>query len=230
MADPILFVPGLLCTEVLYAPQMTALADHPVMVADHTRQDAIPDIVEDILKTAPERFSLIGLSMGSYIAMALLRAAPERVSRVAMIATNARADVPEQTKRRKFLIELARKKNFEKVPHLLYPGFVHEKRENDPALRQIVVDMAIDTGPDAFVRQQTALIARIDSRPFLKEIGCPALVVVGDGDRLTPPHLAREIHNLIPGSRLAVIAGSGHLPTLEEPDQTTAVLKNWLLN
>ncbi|WP_346913238.1 alpha/beta fold hydrolase [uncultured Roseibium sp.] len=217
-----------LCTELLYTPQIVAFSDRPLMIADHRQHDTIPAIAASILEQAPEKFSLAGLSMGGYIAMEIMRTAPERVSRLALLDTNARADTPDQTERREFLIDLTRKRDFKKVPHLLYPGFVHESREDDEELKAIVVEMAMDTGPDAFIRQMTALIRRDDSRPTLHEIKCPTLVLVGDGDRLTPPDLAREIHGLIPGSRLAVIEGSGHLSTLEEPAAVTAELARWL--
>lgn len=228
MSDPIVFIPGLLCTEALYAPQIVAFADRPIMVANHREHDSVAAIAASILSQAPHRFSLIGLSMGGYIAMEILREAPERVGKVALLDTNPRADTPEQSERREFMIKLTREKGFKKIPHLLYPGFVHEAREDNEEMKAIVVDMANDTGPDAFIRQQTALISRPDARPRLGEITCPSLVMVGDGDRLTPPDLAREIHALIPGSELAIIEGSGHLSTLEEPDKVTAVLRNFL--
>lgn len=226
--EPIVFVPGLLCTELLYTPQIVAFADRPLMIADHRQHDTIPAIAASILENAPEKFSLAGLSMGGYICMEIMRIAPERVSRLALLDTNARADSPEQIERREFLIDLTRKRDFKKVPHLLYPGFVHETRETDEDLKSIVVEMAMETGPDAFIRQQTALIRRDDSRPTLHEIKCPTLVLVGDGDRLTPPDLAREIQGLIPNSRLAVVEGSGHLSTLEKPAEVTAELTRWL--
>lgn len=228
MSDPILFVPGLLCTEALYAPQIAAFSDVPIMVANHRAHDTIKDIASSILEKAPTRFSLIGLSMGGYIAMEILREAPERVSKVGLLDTNARADTEEQSERRRFLMKLAREKDFKKVPHLLFPGFVHEKREDDEELKTIVREMAMDTGPEAFIRQQNALINRPDARPELPNIHCPALVLVGDGDRLTPPELAREIHQLIPGSHLEVVPGSGHLSTLEEPQKVTSILRDFL--
>lgn len=228
MIEPILFVPGLLCTEVLYSPQMATFADHPLMVADHRQHDNIPDIAASILKHAPERFALVGLSMGGYIAMEILREAPHRVTRLALLDTNARADTPDQSERRRFLMKLATKRDFRKVPHLLYPGFVHQRRENDTSLRAIVVEMAMATGADAFCRQQTAIINRVDARPRLAEIRCPTLVLVGEGDTLTPPDRAREIHELVPHSRLAIVEGSGHLSTLEEPDKVTTELQGWL--
>lgn len=228
MSDPIVFVPGLLCTEALFAPQIAAFADRPIMVANHREHDSIESIAAGILENAPEHFTLIGLSMGGYIAMEMLREAPHRVGKVALLDTNARPDTAEQTERREFLIKLTRERGFQKVPHLLYPGFVHEGRENDAELQAIVVDMAKDIGPDAFVRQQTALINRQDSRPHLRDISCPALVLVGDGDRLTPPELSEEIQSHIPDSELALIENCGHLSTLEQPEKVTQVLRDFI--
>ncbi|MES0883534.1 alpha/beta fold hydrolase [Roseibium sp. SCP14] len=228
MGDPIVLVPGLLCTEALFAPQIAAFADRPIMVANHRDHDSITDIAAHLLEQAPERFSLIGLSMGGYVAMEIMREAPERVSKLALLNTNPRADTAEQTKRRKFLIELTRKKGFGKVPHLLYPGFVHERNEENETLKSAVVDMARETGAEAFIRQQTAVFGRRDSRPRLGEISCPSLVMVGDGDRLTPVDVAREIHRHIPGSELSVIADCGHLSTLEAPEEVTYVLTDFL--
>ncbi len=228
MSDPLLFVPGLMCTEALFAPQIAAFKDRPIMVADHRQHDRISDIAAAILEKAPERFSLIGLSMGGYIAMEIMREAPGRVSKLALLDTKSRADTPEQSERRSFLIELTRKRGFAKVPHLLFPGFVHEKNEENVGLKSIVVEMANDTGPDAFIRQQTAILHRIDSRQRLGEIDCPTLVMVGDGDRLTPPALSREIHERIPTSELEVIPGSGHLTTLETPEAVTIALQKFM--
>lgn len=228
MSDPIVFVPGLLCTEALFAPQIAAFADRPIMVANHRQHDSIETIAAGILEEAPERFSLIGLSMGGYIAMEIMREAPDRVGRLALLDTNSRADTAEQSERRRFLIDLTRKRGFNKVPHLLYPGFVHERNEDNEDLKAVVVEMAQDTGPEAFIRQQTALIGRIDARPRLGEIRCPTLVLVGDGDRLTPLQISQEIHRHIPDSELAVIEDSGHLSTLEAPEKVTGALRDFL--
>lgn len=228
MSEPILFIPGLLCTELLFAKQIVAFADRPIMVANHRDDNSIAAMARRILDQAPERFSLVALSMGGYIAMEIMREAPERVAKLALLDTNSRPDGQEQAERRRFLIDLTRKRGFTKVPHLLYPGFVHEDREDDEELKAIVVEMASDTGAEAFIRQQTALIDRIDSRPRLGEITCPTMVLVGDGDRLTPLEISREIHEHIPGSELVVIEGCGHLSPLEAPGPVTRALRDFL--
>lgn len=225
---PLVLVPGLLCTEALYGPQIAALADRPILLADHRRHDTMEAIARHILDEAPERFALAGLSMGGYIALEIMRIAPERVERLALLDTTARPDTAEQTETRLRLIEIAENGNFDRVAPMLFPAFVHDDRQDDEALRQVVTDMALETGPAAFIRQQRAIMGRSDARPRLGAIACPTLVVVGDGDKLTPPDRAVEIHEGIAGSRLEVVADCGHLSTLERPEAVTAALLSWL--
>ncbi len=226
---PTLLVPGLLASARLYAPQLPALWQFgPVMVADHRRDDNIAAIARRILNHAPPRFSLVGLSMGGYIAFELLRQAPARIARVALLDTSARADAAEQTLRRAELIELARSGRFDEIADLAYPGLVHPDRLADQGLRATVRSMAQDTGAEAFIRQQTAIINRCDSRADLAAIGCPTLVLVGDADQLTPPERAREIAAGIRGARLIEVPASGHASTLEQPERVTAALVAWL--
>lgn len=226
---PILLVPGLLCTSRLYAPQIPALWPFgPVTVANHTRDESMDAIAARILDAAPRRFALIGLSMGGYIAYAILRAAPERVARLALLDTAARADLPEQSERRRAQIALAKSGRFSEIFDALFPLFIHKNRHHDERLRDTVRAMMDETGPDAFVRQQTAIIRRPDSRSDLSDIKCPTLVLVGDGDVLTPPKASEEIAGLIPGSRLVTVPDCGHLSTIERPDQVNRALVEWM--
>lgn len=231
MAQPLptVLVPGLNCSARLYAAQIPALWRFgPVTVADHTRDDSMATIAARILADAPPRFALVGLSMGGYIAFEILRQAPERVARVALLDTGSRADAPEQTERRNKQIALAQSGRFAEVVDLLWPLLVHRDRQDDADLKLLVRMMADETGPEAFVRQQTALKARPDSRPNLPAIRCPALVAVGDGDTLTPPALSEEIAAGIPGAKLVTIPESGHLSTLERPEAVNRVLAEWM--
>ena len=226
---PIVLVPGLLCSPLLYANQIPALWHFgPVTVADHRRDDTMDGIARRILASAPPRFALAGLSMGGYISYAILRAAPERVARLALLDTGSRADLPEQTERRKAQIELARSGRFAEVPEAFWPLFVHKDRQGDAALKKIVLHMAQHTGVDAFIRQQTAIMSRPDSRPDLPKIKCPTVIIVGEGDQLTPPKLSEEIAAAIPDSRLVTIPDSGHLSTLERPDAVNTALVQWM--
>lgn len=226
---PSLLVPGLLCTPRLYAAQLPALWTFgPVMVGDHRRDDSMDAIAARILKDAPPRFALIGLSMGGYIAQTMARLAPGRVARLALLDTNSRADPPERSEQRRKQIELALSGRLPEINDLLWPVLVHKNRQHDQALRQIVDEMAQEVGPEAFARQQRAIMGRPDLRPHLPAIKCPTLIMVGDGDLLTPPALSEEMAGLIPGSRLEIIPGSGHLTTLEQPDSVTRKLVEWM--
>jgi pimeloyl-ACP methyl ester carboxylesterase len=231
MSDPlpIVLVPGLNCSARLYAEQVPALwGCGPVTIADHRRDDSVGAIAARILATAPPRFALAGLSMGGYIAFAIMRQAPERVARLALLDTSARPDTAEQSERRHSMIALAESGRFAEASDLLFPVFVHRDRNGDEALRRIVRTMAEETGPDAFVRQQKAIMSRPDCRPLLKSIRCPTLVLVGDGDTLTPPVLSEEIAAGIAGARLVRVPDCGHLSTLERPEPVNRALVDWL--
>jgi pimeloyl-ACP methyl ester carboxylesterase len=226
---PIVLVPGLNCSARLYANQIPALWRFgPVVVADHTRDDSMTAIAARILAAAPPRFALVGLSMGGYIALTMLRAAPDRVERLALLDTSARPETPEQTERRKPQIALAESGRFAEVPPLQFPVFVHRNRQNDDALRQRVRLMAEETGAQAFLRQQKAIMTRGDARPWLKSIACPTLVLIGDGDELTPLPLSQELAAGITGSRLVVVPDCGHLSTMERPEAVTKALAEWM--
>jgi pimeloyl-ACP methyl ester carboxylesterase len=223
---PLVLVPGLLCSARLYEPQVAALWPlGQVAVADH-RRDA--DMAARILAAAPPRFALAGLSMGGYIAFAMLRLAPERIAKLALLDTSARPDTPEQTAGRKTQIAMAQAGRFGEIPDLSIPRFLHRNRQHDERLTVIVRQMAEETGSDAFVRQQNAIMTRPDSRPLLASIRCPTLVLVGDGDEATPPELNKEIAGGIPGAKLVVVPECGHLSTLEKPDAVNTALSDWL--
>jgi pimeloyl-ACP methyl ester carboxylesterase len=226
---PIVLIPGLTCSARLYADQIPALWQFgPVTIADHTRDDSMAAIAVRILAAAPPRFALVGLSMGGYISFEIMRQAPERVIKLALLDTGARAEAPEQTERRKVVIALAKTGRYAEVPDIAFPIYVHRNRHNDAALKETVRMMAAETGVEAFLRQQAAIIDRPDSRPGLGAIKCPTLVIVGDGDEATPPELAREITGAIGGARFEVIADCGHLSTIEQPKRVTAALTDWM--
>jgi pimeloyl-ACP methyl ester carboxylesterase len=226
---PVLLVPGLNCSARLYQSQVSALwQSGPVMVADHRRDRTMEDIASRILEAAPPRFALAGLSMGGYIALTIMRMAPERVARLALLDTSARPDRPEQGERRLGQIALAEAGRFGEVVDALFPFFVHRDRHGDAELKRVVQLMAEETGPTAFVRQQQAIMARPDARPLLGAIRCPTLVLVGDGDELTPPALSQELADGIAGARLVVVSDCGHLSTLERPEAVNRALAEWI--
>jgi pimeloyl-ACP methyl ester carboxylesterase len=226
---PILLVPGLVCSPRIYAPVVPALWRFgPVMVANHIRDDNMALIARRILAEAPPRFALAGHSMGGYIAFEILRQAPERVARLALLNTQARADTPEATARRRGMMARASGGGYRAVLDELFPGFVHPSRRDDAGLRRLVHDMGDDVGPEAFIRQQTAVISRPDSRPTLAGIDCPTLVLSGDQDNTIPNSLSVEMADGIRNARLVILPDCGHLPQLEQPEATAEALVEWL--
>jgi pimeloyl-ACP methyl ester carboxylesterase len=158
----------------------------------------------------------------------MMRQAPERVEKLALLDTSARPDTPEQSAARHALIAMAEDGRLGEVVETLTLRYLHRDRHKDARLSGIVRAMAADTGPEAFVRQQQATISRPDSRPLLTDIRCPTLVLAGDGDELTPPLLAREIAGGIAGSKLVIVPDCGHLCTVERPEPVNAALAEWL--
>src|SRR5664280_2131852 len=155
---PLVLMPGLTCTARLYGPQIAALWPFgQLAVADHRRDADMAAIAARILKDAPPRFALAGLSMGGYIAFAMLRLAPERIAKLALLDTSARPDTPEGKAGREKFIAMAQAGKLNDVVETLAPKFLHRNHAKDEGLKQIVRDMAAETGVDAFVRQQRAI-------------------------------------------------------------------------
>jgi len=226
---PILLVPGLVSSPRIFAPVAPALWQMgPVMVANHIRDDSMAAIAMRILAEAPPRFALAGHSMGGYIAFEIIRQAPERVLKLALINTQARPDPPEATARRRGLIARAKAGQYRAVLDELFPLFVHPSRRERADLRQLVYDMADDVGVEAFIRQQTAIMARADSRATLATITCPTLVLTADEDNTIPNKLSKEMADGISGSKLVILPDCGHLPQPEQPEATANAMIEWL--
>lgn len=229
MRQALILIPGLLCTAALWRSQIEHLSDiADITVADHTGHDSMAGLARAILDKAPERFALAGLSMGGYIALEIMRQDEKRVSRLALMDTSARKDTPQQSDRRRSFMELARRGRFLGISRRLLEDLVHPDHVDDRGIGNTVVKMARETGSEAFVRQQTAIINRIDSRPYLPRIGCPTLVLCGRQDKLTPLELHEEMNRMIRHSRLEVVEHCGHLSPLEQPDAINSALRDWL--
>ncbi len=226
---PLLLLPGLLCDGALYRAQITALGDIAApIVGDLTRHDSVAGMAAAMLAEMPEYFSLAGLSMGGYVAQEIMRQAPHRVVRLALLDTSSRADSDEQRARRRGLIELAGRGQFKGVTPRLVPQLVSQDRLTDRALVDTIIGMAERVGRDAFLRQQTAIMGRADGRTDLGRIACPTLVLCGRQDALAPPAVHQEMAAAIPGAELVVVEDCGHLSTLEQPDAVSDALRRWL--
>jgi pimeloyl-ACP methyl ester carboxylesterase len=199
-----------------------------VTVASHFRDDNMGAIARRILAQAPPRFALAGHSMGGYIAFEIMRQAPDRIMKLALINTQARPDTPEATARRRGQIARAQTGEYHAVLDEVFPGFVHPSRREDASLRQLVHEMGDDIGADGFVQQQSAVIGRPDSRPTLALITCPTLVLTGDEDNTISNPLSNEMADGIRDAKLRILPDCGHLPQVEQPQATAAALVEWL--
>lgn len=222
-------VPGLNCTGALYSPQIAGLADIAnCLVADHGGAADLAEIARDILAAAPDRFALAGLSMGGYVAFEIMRQAPGRVTRLCLLDTRCALDTAEDAERRRRTIELAESGRFESLHGILWPRLVHPSRGADAALEQVVLGMMRDTGPERFIRQQTAVLNRRDYASLLCGIAVPTSIIVGEADVITPVAASREMQGMIAGSVLHVVGDCGHLSTLERPEAVTGLMRQWL--
>lgn len=226
---PLLLLPGLLCDARLWRDQVAALAPLAApLVADLTLDDSIEKMASRAIAAIDGPFAVAGLSMGGYVALEVMRQAGGRVTRLCLLDTGARADTEEQKRRRRGLISLSRSGQFRGVTPRLLPQLIHPSRQDTPLAAE-VMEMAERVGKEAFLRQQTAIMNRIDSRPHLPGIAVPTLVGVGADDILTTPDLAAEMAALIPGARLRHFADAAHLPTMETPEAVNAAMAAWLV-
>src|SRR5262249_44840586 len=148
MPEPLLLVPGLTADPRFYEPVLAALWRHgPVAIADHTRDNSMAAIAQRALAAAPPgRFALAGHSVGGYVALEIVRQAPERVARLALLSTSARADATEQTERRRSMMAIAAAGRMEKIAELQFPSLVHPSRLKDEALRALATSMSVEAG------------------------------------------------------------------------------------
>lgn len=229
MSRDLVLLPGLLNDARLWAAQVEALTPLAgCLVADLTQDDSLAAMAKRVLAAAPPRFALAGLSMGGYVALEILRQAPERVERLALVDTTARPDSPEQSQRRRDAVALARAGGFDKIMPTMLPLLVHPDHLALERVGGVAKDMARAVGAEAFARQQNAIMHRPDARPGLPRVACPTLVVVGSDDTVTPLERAEEMAGLIPNARLEVVEKSGHLSPLEQPDAVSALMAAWL--
>jgi len=226
----LVLVPGLLCDAMLWRAQVESLSDiAETWIPDHTRSDTMAGVARDVLKDAPFReFALAGLSMGGYISLEIMRQAPQRVRKLALLDTAARADTPEQTEKRRAFIELAERGKFMGVTETLMPLLVHPSRLAEKPLTDAIRQMAANVGKDGFIRQQRAIMSRADSRPLLAAIKCPTLVLCGRQDQLTPLDRHEEMAAGIKGAKLEVLEECGHMSTMERPERVNRALRQWL--
>lgn len=226
----LVLLPGSLCDWRLWQHQLAALRDEiSVSVGDLTQDDSIAAMARRVLAGAPPRFALAGLSLGGIVALEVIRQAPERVQRLALLCTSPQPARAEQRAQWRRMAATVRQGQLAAVVRdSLLAALVHPDRRADAWLIQVIEDMAASVGAEAYLRQLSALASRTDSQPHLPQIACPTLLVAGDADTLCPVTLHSQMAAAIPGARLAVLEHCGHLCSLEQPAAITALLRNWL--
>jgi pimeloyl-ACP methyl ester carboxylesterase len=198
------------------------------MIASTLADKTMAEMAASILATAPPRFALIGISMGGYVSLEIMRQAPERVIKLALLSTSARPDSPAQIRQRRSLVALARARDFRTTLAQALGAILHLTHRGDPALSELTVRMGLVVGIDGLARQVEAIIGRIDSRPSLSAISVPTLVLVGEDDTLTPLERSEELAAGIPNARLVVVPQCGHASTLEQPEAVNLALIEWI--
>ena len=226
---PLVLLPGMMCDERLFASQINELSkQREVHFAKITDYETISELASDVLNNAPPVFALAGLSMGGIVAMEIVSQAPERVERLALLDTNPLAELPDVLKRRGPQIDAIKNGQLKEIirdemkPNYLFDGV--RKTE----ILKLCMDMALDIGPAAFIRQSIALRDRVDQKNTLGSYKRPALVLCGRHDVLCPLERHELMHTLLENSKLEIIEDAGHLPTLEQPKITTMALASWL--
>ena len=225
MTAPLILLPGMMCDARLFGAQVAALG---ATVLPVTGAETVQALAAEVLAQAPERFALGGLSMGGIVAMEVIRQAPDRVAGLALMDANPLAEAEHVKARRQPQMDRAAAGGLgavmrdEMKPNYLADG------PGRAAILDLCMDMALDLGPDVFIRQSRALHDRPDQCETLRGFDRPALVLCGRDDSLCPVARHELMHALLPDSTLRVIEGAGHLPTLEQPDATTAALRRWL--
>jgi len=228
-AEPIVLVPGLASDARVFAPQIVSLSRYrPVHVARITEGTTVEAMAEAVLADAPPRFAIAGHALGGIVAMEVQRRACERVTRIALIATDCLTDTPKIAGWREELIVAARAGRLGEAMRQALPPEGLAPGPGRPELMHEIVGMAMSLGPDIFVRQMRGLQKRPDQQRTLRALRIPTLILGGRHDTLCPVRRQEFMSTLSHGARLEIFEDAGHLPMLETPAETSRVLSDWL--
>lgn len=226
---PLYLLPGLICSDYVWHAQVQGIDDREVVaVPGYGNASSLITMAEQVLDAAPPRFALAGHSMGGRVALEVLRIAPERVERLALLDTGVHPRQPGEREKRMALVELGRRDGMRALVDAWLPPMVHPDRRDDEALMAPLCEMCIAAGLETFEHQVEALLNRPDPRPLLPGIRCPTLVGVGRQDGWSPVEQHEEIAASIPGAALVVFEDAGHMAPVEAPDAVTRALRRWL--
>jgi pimeloyl-ACP methyl ester carboxylesterase len=225
----LLLLPGLLCDDKVWAPQVAALADYaPIAVAGYPGARSLAAMAEQVLAVAPPTFALAGHSMGARVALEIYCRAPDRVARLALLDTGVHPPTGDEAAKRRGLLEVAERDGIAAMVDLWLPPMVHPDRRGDATFMTPLHAMATAGGAERYADQVEALLGRPDFRPTLPAIDCPTLVGVGRQDEWSPLDQNRDIAAAIPGAEFVIFEDSGHMAPVEAPDQVSAALRRWM--
>lgn len=234
MKPTLMLLPGLMCDAAVWAPQCAALqAQAQCVVPDYGLRDSLTAMAQQVLAEAPtERFSVVGHSMGGRVALEVLRLAPQRVERLALLDTGtqslaAGADGERERAGRMALLSHARRQGMRAMGRLWARGMVHADARDTPVFES-VLDLLERSSPEQFAAQINALLNRPDASALLPSISCPTLVLCGREDSWSPPAQHEIMRDAISSAELCIIERCGHMSTLEQPQAVNAALANWL--
>ena len=236
-SEQLILIPGFGSDEALWHHQTTHLRDiAECRVAVPDQDDTVSATAERLLDEIAGGFSLVGQSMGGFVAQEMVRRAPDRIERLALVCTSARPNEGTAAVNKGTLssaisqfFTLDDEQNFvatrkEVIAATLYADAVD--REPGHILETMLTRVL--SRPGVFHRQLNAIATRPDGRPHLAAIRCPTVVITGRDDKWMAPDLAVEMAQNIPGAAMVFIEQAAHAPAIEQPQATTAVLRYWL--
>ena len=228
---PVVMIPGMMCDERIFAHQIEELGtDTEVYIADISKYSSIQELASDVLKNSPPKFFLVGHSMGGIVAMEMCSQEPDRIEKLVIMDSNPKPELEETKLKREPQIRNVISGNLAQVmKEEMKPNYLADSYKQKDILNTCM-EMALTLGPEVFVRQSRALQSRDDQQSTLKDLDIPVLIMCGSEDKLCSIEKHELMHNIINDSKLEVVMGAGHMPTLEQPQKTTEVIKSWLMN
>ncbi|WP_068314186.1 alpha/beta fold hydrolase [Polycladidibacter hongkongensis] len=225
---PLVLLPGMMCDARLYTPQISAFSSKTsVQIPFLGGHSTMQELASAVLAQAPQHFALAGLSMGGILAMEIVRQAPERIAKLALLDTNPLAELDAIKAIRAPQIEAVRQgKLAEVMKGQMIPKYLPSGKQSTE-IEQLCLRMALDLGPEVFIRQSLALRDRPDQRETLRRFQNKTLILCGAQDQLCPIERHELLQSLMPHAQLHILDGTGHLPTLEQPARTNAHLLDW---
>jgi pimeloyl-ACP methyl ester carboxylesterase len=226
---PLLLLPGTLCDAQMWQHQINNLSDLADCTVIALEQDSIEAMAQTVLAQAPETFMLAGFSMGGIVAIEVMRQAPNRVQKLALMNTNPNPPREEQINGWNTFIQMTHNGQFSTItPEYLLPNMIHPDRYGEKELVSAIINMAENVGKETMIQQMTALMNRPDGRNVLQAISCPTLLLTGRQDVLCTVGMHEEMQEMIPHAELVIVENSGHMTTLEQPAAVTTALRRWL--